>query len=137
VEGTEQRQKSTNTALPGNESFRVAETAQIATDTEQQEKQERVTLRGRVGAAVRQRTTSKGTFIAKFPFATHAVEEDATTWYEVVAFQERARKLVALQLKRGEAVQVIGYLHETSSPAKDGKPESLKREIYAAAVKRL
>ena len=100
-----------------------------------EKKQERLTLRGRVGTAVRSRKTSKGTLVAAFPLAIHNDEEETTTWIDVVAFNDRAKKI--LDLKRGQVVEVVGYLHSTEQPNREGKTAAVKKQIYSVVVKQL
>jgi hypothetical protein len=70
---------------------------------------ERVTLAGLVGTEPRFRTTKNDKLVCSFPLAVH---DDAgkTAWHDVVTFGERALKLQG-SLKKGQEVEVIGYVH--------------------------
>lgn len=92
----------------------------------------RQTIVGRVGAEPRTRTTPKGTLVLKFPLAEH-VAEDKTIWHTILAFGARAEKLKE-SVKRGDAVEVIGYLHQREVKGRDGNTRTVE-EIYATAVK--
>lgn len=100
--------------------------------TDDERKQERVTLQGRAGRDPHIRTTPNGKTVAQFPLGVKD-EENNTTWHTVVAFDKRARKLQE-GVKKGDAVQVIGYKHLKELKGKDGKPRTVE-EIYAVVVK--
>ena len=91
----------------------------------------RVSLSGRLGADPNFRTTPTGTLIARFPLAVHE-DDKTTTWYPVLAFNDRAEKLRGL-LKRGDPVSVVGYIHERDAKTKDGQPHKVT-ELYAVTV---
>lgn len=91
----------------------------------------RVALSGRLGADPNFRTTPAGTLIARFPLAVHEADK-TTTWYPVLAFNDRAEKLRGL-LKRGDPVSVVGYIHERDAKTKDGQPHKVT-ELYAVTV---
>lgn len=93
---------------------------------------QRVTVTGRAGADPQFRTTPKGVLIGSFPLAERQAE-DVTIWHRVLAFGDRAENLQGA-VKKGQAVQVIGYVHEREAPGSDGQPKII-REIYAAAVR--
>ena len=78
-------------------------------DTPEQRGRERLTLSGRVGAAPTLRTTPKGTLVARFPLGVHE-DSGATTWHTILAFNQRAEQ-VRTSVKKGDAVEVIGYRH--------------------------
>jgi hypothetical protein len=107
---------------------------EAAADQEQmtEEKQQRITLTGRVGRTPHLRMTKSGKTIATFPVAVHE-EDGSTTWHQVVAFDERAKKLHEI-LAKGQSVQVIGYLHEREAKTKGRQPK-IVQEVYAAVVK--
>ncbi|TAK28806.1 MAG: single-stranded DNA-binding protein [Chloroflexota bacterium] len=94
---------------------------------------ERLMLAGRVGATPAYRTTPKGLLVARFPLAVHHHEEQKTSWHTVLAFGERAKKLQD-NLKKGDAIEVIGYLHTRQMRTREGK-NRMVQEIYAVVVK--
>lgn len=100
------------------------------------ETQPRLTLRGRLGAAPRFRTTRNDRLIGRFPLAVHEPEADATTWHTVVAFGERAARLQTEALRKGELIDVIGYEHERTFTDKAGQ-ERKEVELFAAVIKRV
>jgi hypothetical protein len=93
--------------------------------------QERVVLAGRAGADPTFRTTPKGTLVGRFSLAVHG-DDNSTTWFPVLAFNQRAERLREI-VKRGAAVNVIGYVHTREAPSRDGTTRTL-REIYAVSV---
>ena len=95
--------------------------------------QERLSLMGRVGAEPAFRTTPKGTLVARFPLAVHN-PDNSTTWHQVLAFNQQAEKLKE-SVTKGEAVQVVGYMHTREGRGRDGQPRTI-RELYAATVTR-
>jgi len=103
--------------------------------TDEERKQERVTLQGRVGRDPLLRTTRTGKTVAQFPLGVHGVEEgkDKTTWHQVVVFDKKAQALQG-SVKKGDPVQVVGYKHEKEVQGKDGTPRMVE-EIYAVVVK--
>jgi single-stranded DNA-binding protein len=96
------------------------------------EKQERVTIRGRVGKAPRFRTTQKGRLVAQFQLAERD-ENDQTTWHNIVASDQRAEK-VQTDVKSGMPLEVIGYVHEEERQKQDGS-QRMDRKVYAVVVK--
>jgi hypothetical protein len=99
----------------------------------EQEPQERVRLAGRLGTDIRYRTTRNGTLIAAFPLAIEQ-EDGSARWQEVKVFGKRAARLQADQApRRGQAIDVIGYLHRRERTGKDGTARVVE-EIYAVAV---
>ena len=104
------------------------------TETPEQPGRERLTLAGRVGAAPTVRTTPKGTLVARFPLGVHE-DSGATTWHTIIAFNQRAEQ-VRTSVKRGDAVEVIGYRHTRILPARqEGRPPKEVVEVYATVVK--
>jgi hypothetical protein len=95
--------------------------------------QERVQLSGRVGADPTFRTTPKGTLIGRFPLAVRNAD-DSTTWFPVLAFNQRAERLKDV-VERGAPVNVVGYVHEREGRTRDGKPRMVQ-EVYAVTVTR-
>ncbi len=98
----------------------------------------RVQLSGQLGRNPNFRTTTTGTLVGRFPLAEH--HEDGTTrWHTVLAFGDRAKQLQqrtqAGELAQGQQVDVIGYLHTTTRPGKDGRVRT-EQAVYAAAVTR-
>ena len=98
----------------------------------QQEKR-RVVLAGRVGAVPTFRTTPKGQTIAQFPLGVHP-DPETTAWHTVLAFGKRAEELRG-QLRKGEQVEVIGYVHARNLRGKDGQPRTVE-EVYASVVRK-
>ncbi len=94
--------------------------------------QERLTVTGRLGAAPSFRVTRNGVPIARFPVAVRG-EDGATSWETVVVFGEKAARLRGT-LERGQAVEVVGYLHDREIPKRDGTFKTV-HEIYAAVVR--
>ena len=95
---------------------------------------QRLTLAGRVGATPVFRTPPKGTLVARFPLGVKdAADLDTTTWHTVLAFNERAEK-VRTSVKKGAAVEVVGYRHTREAQTKDGKRRTIE-EIYATVGK--
>lgn len=95
---------------------------------------DRITVQGRLGADPRFRTTAKsGDLVGSFPLGTHP-DVETTTWYTVVVFGDRAKRLQEKGLKKGQPVEVVGYLHaQEGRTRRDGSPET--PQIYAAAVR--
>jgi len=105
---------------------------QVTAADEEARERARVTLRGRVGAAPRLRTTPKLRLIAQFPLA-HRGEDDRTIWTQVVAFDARAEQ-VRDHVKKGDALEVIGYKHTRSIERRDGSTRDVE-EVYATVIK--
>jgi single-strand DNA-binding protein len=86
----------------------------------------------RVGRDPRLRHTKTGVLIAKFPLAEHVSSpeggEEVTNWHTVVAFKALAQK-VSEEIKKGDAVKVVGYLSERVYAGKS------RTEINAVVVK--
>ncbi len=99
----------------------------------QAEAKRRVTLVGRVGAVPAFGTTPKGQPKLTFPLAVHP-DSETTEWHTVLAFGKRAEQLRG-QVKKGDAVEVVGYVHTSEVRGRDGKPKTVA-EIYAAAVRK-
>jgi hypothetical protein len=93
--------------------------------------QMRLSLAGRVGADPTFRVTPKGTLVGRFPLAVHA-GDNTTTWEQVLSFNARAEKLKDA-VHKGDAVQVVGYMHEREGRGRDGQPKTI-REVYAVTV---
>lgn len=91
------------------------------------EQRERVHLVGNVGAAPSFRTTPRGRFIVQFPLGVH--EAESTSWYTVLAFDERGKRLREKGLSRGQAVEVIGYPHPRTT-----RTGTTVAEVYAVTV---
>jgi single-stranded DNA-binding protein len=91
----------------------------------------RLSLAGRVGADPTFRVTPKGTLVGRFPLAVHA-GDNTTTWEQVLSFNARAEKLKDA-VHKGDAVQVVGYMHEREGRGRDGQPKTI-REVYAVTV---
>ena len=109
-------------------------TGEAAAATQTRE-QERLTLAGRLGQDPRIRTTAKGTLVAQFPLGVKQDPDlDKTTWHTVVAFRQRAEQ-VRDTLKKGDAVEVIGYRHERQVPRRDGTTRTVE-EVWATVIKR-
>lgn len=115
------------------ESEPPAPTGEAAAEPEAKER-ERVQLAGRLGQDPKMRTTPKGTLIASFPLGVKdEANLDKTTWHTVLAFQKRAEQ-VRDTLKKGDPVEVIGYVHEREIPRRDGSTRTV-REVYATIIK--
>jgi primosomal replication protein N len=97
---------------------------------EESKKEPRLSLSGRVGTKPSFRTTRKGTLVGGFALAVH--EGDKTTWHNVKAFGERAEKLKD-SIKTGDAVEIVGYLHEKRVKTKAGGTRTAQ-EIYAVVI---
>lgn len=97
-----------------------------------QPEQERLTVTGRVGAELSFRTTRNGVLIARFPVAVHR-EDGGTTWETVVVFGKKAERLRGA-LRKGQAVEVVGYPHDREVPKRDGGVKTV-HEIYGAVVR--
>lgn len=97
------------------------------------ERGERVSLAGRVGAAPTLRTTRGGVLVAKFPLGVHE-DTGATSWHTILAFKQRAEQ-VRDHIKRGDAVEVIGYRHTRHLPSKGGRPGKAVAEVNATVIK--
>ncbi len=94
----------------------------------------RVTLRGRLGAEPRFRTTTRrGELVASFPLGVHP-DGETTTWHSIVAFGERAKRLQEKPLNKGQEVEIVGYVHERISHPREGQ-EKVLRQIYATAIR--
>lgn len=93
---------------------------------------ERLTITGRIGAALNFRVTPNGVPIARFPVAVHR-EDGGTTWETVVVFGEKAERLRGA-LQKGQTVEVVGYAHDRAVPKRDGSVKTV-HEIYAAVVR--
>ncbi|GEM_PF-2114590 len=102
---------------------------ETAEQSREKEGQTRVAIQGRLGADPTFRTSAKGTLIARFPLAER--QEEATLWHQVLAFGTLAEQHREA-LKKGQSIEVIGYLHER--PAKN-KPDRMVQEIYAALIR--
>lgn len=95
---------------------------------------ERVTLRGRIGAAVLFRETpGRHQLVATFPLGVHP-DEETTRWYTVVAFGRWARRLREKGLEVGQEVEVVGYPHARGRRGRTGDTRT-ETQIYAAAVR--
>jgi single-strand DNA-binding protein len=98
------------------------------------EKQERVTLAGRVGAKPAFRTTPRGVLVATFPLGVKdEADSEQTTWHTILAFQKRAA-LVRDTVHKGDALEVIGYRNQRSYTGRDGKDHAVV-EVHAAVIK--
>jgi hypothetical protein len=105
------------------------------TDVTKDEEQPRIRLTAvRLGTDIRFKTLKDGRLVAEFPVAERQDGQEQPTWHNVAVFGERAAKLRADEtLKKGSAVDVVGYVHTTRYTGRDGTPKT-KREIYATAV---
>lgn len=104
-----------------------------APEDELSAERDRVQLVGRLGAAPRFRTTRNDVLIGTFPLAVRE-DDDATTWYTVRVFRERAQRLREAEHKKGQPVEVIGYRHVHEQQTRAGEPRTVE-EIYAVVVK--
>lgn len=93
------------------------------------EKAPRVEVEGRVGRDPILRESAKGVKIAMFPLAEHPDgDENETRWHTIVAFKERAEKVID-SVHKGDRVKVIGYVNEREHNGKT------IQEINAVVVK--
>ena len=121
--------------VPSPETTVPPEPSASTGDTPEEPGRERVTLTGRLGQDPRIRTTRKGTLVAQFPLGVKdEADFNKTTWHTVVAFRQRAEQ-VRDTLKKGDAVEVIGYRHERQVPHRDGSTRTVQ-EVYATVIKR-
>ena len=95
-------------------------------------KDERLQLRGRAGTEPVFRSTRNGIAIARFPLAVRDGAGE-TSWHTVVAFGDRAERLRG-SLSRGQAVEVIGYLHEREARTRNGGRRRVQ-ELYATVIR--
>ncbi len=88
-------------------------------------------LVGRVGRLPTFKETTKG-LLAKFPLAAHVGDE--TSWHTVTAFGPKA-EMLRDSLTVGQAVRIVGYLHERQArvKTKGGTAQKTVQEIYLAA----
>ncbi len=100
--------------------------------TAEHAEKQRVKLLGRVGREPVFRTTRNDVLIARFPVAVRE-DDDSTTWHQVLAFNERAKKLAGT-LTKGQMVEIVGYQHERKTKTTDGKTKTVQ-EVYAAVIK--
>ena len=97
----------------------------------QREPTPRLAITGRLGTAVMLRQTPKGQDLARFALAVPA--DDGKARYEtILVFGERVRAVQEFQ--KGDAVEVIGYLHEREVTGRDGT-KRMRRELYATVVR--
>ena len=97
----------------------------------QRESTPRLAITGRLGTNVMLRQTPKGQDLARFALAVPA--DDGKARYEtILVFGERVRAVQDFQ--KGDAVEVIGYLHEREVTGRDGT-KKLRREVYATVVR--
>ncbi len=111
----------------------AAATAEDPEATADQAEQERLTLLSRLGQDPTIRTTRNGVLVARFPLGVRdEADPTKTTWHQVLAFRQRAEQ-VRDTLKKGNAVEVIGYRHTREVPGRKG-PRTVQ-EIYATVLK--
>ena len=90
-------------------------------------------LTGRLGQNPTVRTTPKGVLVARFPLGVKdEADLNRTAWETVIAFRRLAEQ-ARDTLTKGDAVEVIGYLHERQILGRDG-PRTI-HEIYATVLK--
>lgn len=98
----------------------------------------RIRVRGRIGQQAQFRTVpDKDLLVGSLSIAEHP-DKDNTIWHDVAAFGERAKKLQEQfgsgELRVGQEVEVIGYIHRRERPTKDGGTKTVE-QIYAATIK--
>lgn len=98
----------------------------------------RVRVRGRIGQEAQFRTVpDKDLLVGSLSIAEHP-DKDTTVWHDVAAFGERAQKLQEQfgsgELRVGQEVEVVGYLHRRERPTKEGGMRTVE-QIYAATIK--
>lgn len=99
---------------------------------EPREGQPRVAFTGRLARDPRTKETRSGTPVMEFAVGVPVEGQEKPEWRDVAIFGDRARKLEGA-LKRGDAVEVVAYVHERARTAKDGTTR-IEREYYATAV---
>jgi len=77
------------------------------------------------------RQTPKGQDLARFALAI-PTENDAVRYETILVFGKRVRAVQEFQ--KGDAVEVIGYLHEREVTGRDGT-KKIRREVYATVVR--
>ena len=94
-------------------------------------------LSGRLGSVVTYGHTPKGQPKAHFMLGVHTPTETGveTDWREILTFGERVTQLQGLNLVKGDAARVIGYIHRHEE-VKNGKTKTVE-EVYAVAIQRL
>jgi len=91
----------------------------------------RINFTGRLGTHVMVRQTQKGQDLARFALAI-PTENDAVRYETIMVFGKRVRAVQEFQ--KGDAVEVIGYLHEREVTGRDGT-KKMRRELYATVVR--
>lgn len=89
----------------------------------------RIKVRGRIGQEAQFRTVpDKDLLVGSLSIAEHP-DKDTTKWHDVAAFGERAQKLQEQfgsgELRVGQEVEVIGYIHRRERPTRDGGTDLL------------
>lgn len=103
--------------------------------SEQKERQPRVKITGRLGAAPHFDTSPKSGLIARFPVAENTGEEHVT-WHWVYSTGERAQRIQDAQLDKGTKVKVDGYRQTGDIRRKDGTMEK-QEVVFAVHVKKV
>jgi single-stranded DNA-binding protein len=91
----------------------------------------RIRVRGRIGQEAQFHIVpDKELLVGCLSIAEHP-DKDTTLWHDVAAFGERAQKLQEQfgsgELRVGQEVEVIGYVHRRERPTKDGGTKQLSR----------
>jgi single-stranded DNA-binding protein len=110
----------------------TAQSAQSAPETP------RIRVRGRIGQEAQFRVVpDKDLLVGSLSIAEHP-DKDTTVWHDVAAFGERAQKLQEQfgsgELRVGQEVEVVGYVHRRERPTKEGGTRTVE-QIYAATIK--
>lgn len=91
----------------------------------------RINLTGRLGTEVMVGQTPKGQALGRFALAV-AMEDGVARYETVMVFGERVRTVQ--ELRKGQAVEIVGYVHEREVSGRDGKKRT-RREVYATVVR--
>jgi len=91
----------------------------------------RITLAGRLGTEVMLRTTPKGQPLGRFALAI-PTEDGAARYETILVFGDRVARVQ--EFHKGDAVEVVGYLHEREVTGRDGASKT-RREVYATVVR--
>lgn len=93
-----------------------------------------MTLRGYVARPPATRLTTKAKRLTlSFPLAVHP-DQETTDYYTVVAWDGLAQRIDAKGLRKGQEVEVAGYLHPVERPRRSGE-RRVERQVYAAALR--
>jgi hypothetical protein len=97
----------------------------------------RLTLRGRLVREVKMgETASRKIPVARLRLAVHHGEGDSdyTSYHSIVAFGKRAQQVAEKQLKKGQEVDVVGYVHARESKTRAGTSKHVE-DVYLTALR--